>query len=126
VQNYEIVETLLPGESYWIYTYYNCSIWLTGEKNNDDLITTLAPQWNFIGLPFDESTLNQDLVIHYNGVDYNWTQATTGDNPTGEPLIIWTLYYWESNGQYYLTSESLIPGYGYWLYAYYDSLLKKG
>jgi hypothetical protein len=125
-QSYLLTDTFTPGDAFWLFAYNNCSLWITGEKNNDDHITNLLSQWNFIGVPFDESTEKQNLIINYNGTDYNWTQATTGSNPTGQPLVLQFLYAWSKPGQSYLMSDTLDPGYGYWMYSYHNCILDRG
>jgi hypothetical protein len=66
-----------------------------------------------------------NLVISYDGADYNWYQATTNNNPEGEPLILGFIYSWDRVVQNYVLSDDFDPGYGYWMYAYYNCTLKR-
>jgi len=126
-QNYEDSNTLDPGYGYWMYAYYSCELWVSGVEtvNDDDFITNLLVGWNIVGPPFDEPLVKTRLVVGYNGTDYNWTQATTNANPTGGPLVLGFIYGWSRSGQSYDDSTTLYPGYAYWMYAYYDCILKK-
>jgi parallel beta-helix repeat protein len=124
-QNYEIANTLNPGDGYWVYAYHPCDLWaqrVSGE-GTDGIITTLHTTWNIMGLPANTPLSKEQLIIQYNGVEYSWTQATTSNNPTGGPIILGFLYGWERPNQQYVSSTTLTPGYSYWMYAYYNCTL---
>ena len=109
-----------------IYAYQNCTLLADGVTtiNNDGFITNMLLTWNIIGLPNIESLPKEDLIIHYNGVDYNWSDATTNNNPTGGPIILGYIYNWNrSIPQHYDLVDVLEPGYGYQMYAYYTCSL---
>jgi len=118
-QNYETKDALEPGEGYWIYSYYNCSFWITGEKNNDDYITNLLANWNMVGSPYDDPIEKQNLTIIYDETTYSWSDAVTAG------IIIDFIYKWNASAQNYETTDVLAPDLGYWMYAYYDCTLKK-
>jgi len=40
-------------------------------------------------------------------------------------IILGFIYSWSRSTQTYILSDELDPGYGYWMYAYYDCTLKK-
>ena len=124
-QYYEFTDTLQSGYGCWMYAYYSCELWVEGigSIDEDNYITDSASEWNIVGLPSNESLLKEDIVIRYNGIDYNWTQATTDDNPTGGPIILSDVYTWLRIPQYYGFTDMLQPGYGYWMYAYYNCTL---
>jgi hypothetical protein len=82
------------------------------------LVTNLSQQWNFISFPVNDSIYFDDLFIAYNDSFYNWTMSTTDNNPTGSPLIDSTCFGWVRSNQYYITEQSLEPGYGWWMYCY--------
>lgn len=126
-QNYFLTETLLPGEGYWMFFYHDCELLAQGVSvtGSSNQITQLLPLWNIIGLPDESTLLKEELYVLYDGVCYNWTQATTSDNPTSAPLILKFMYGWNQTGQNYCTADSLEPGEGYWLYSYQDCLLLK-
>ena len=92
----------------------------------DTYITALSTQWNVVGVPGEESVSEENLMIQYNGTEYNWSQATTSDNPTGSPLILGFIYNWTRSSQAYMLSDTLTPGYSYWMYAYKQCVLKRG
>jgi hypothetical protein len=117
-QNYESTDTLQPGEGYWMYTYINCTLWVTSNtSNNDDYITDLLEEWNLVGLPYDTSVDKENLTINYYGTDYTWQQAV--DNST----ILGFIYGWNTTSQNYVSTAILNPGEGYWMYAYYECTL---
>ncbi|MFA5103131.1 MAG: DUF2341 domain-containing protein, partial [Candidatus Thermoplasmatota archaeon] len=128
MQYYGLSDGLMPGYGYWMYAYQNCSVFMVSTMipSETDVITGLLTQWNLVGLPDDDVVPNQALVVRYDGVDYNWTQATTSNNPTGSPLVLGFIYDWNRSGQFYQFSDSLVAGYAYWMYAYQNCVLRKG
>jgi hypothetical protein len=126
-QTYEITDLLKGGFSYNFYSFYNCDLIIEKPKNINDsqYITGFSPGWNNMGIPFN-STINKDaLWIEFNGTDYNWTEATTNNNPTGNPILNPFVYSWNSVNQEYYLTEFLEPGKGYLIYSYYKCKLKK-
>ncbi|GAH00106.1 unnamed protein product, partial [marine sediment metagenome] len=63
----------------------------------------------------------EDLIVHYDGNDYTWEQATTG----ADPIILGFIYDWDGTTQMYVLVDVFEPGQGYWMYAYYDCILKR-
>jgi hypothetical protein len=126
-QNYETIDTLHPGHGYWMYAYYNCSLWVQDIETSipDNYINNLETQWNMIGIPVDEILEKQNLTILYNGTVYSWKNATTSNNEEGEPLILSFIYGWNATSQNYETSEVLLPGKSFWMYAFYECTLKR-
>ena len=126
-QIYDSTNILNPGEGYWMYAYYECEIWATelGPMVTDDYITSLKYTWNIIGLPTNEPLSKTSLSVIYDGEVYNWTQATTNQNPTNSPLILSFIYDWIRSNQIYEPTDSLNPGYAYWMYAYEACILKQ-
>jgi hypothetical protein len=123
-QSYELADTLQPGYSYWTWSYHNnVNLSFSGDEVGDGYITFLKQKWNLMGLPYNESLDKEDLIIGYNGTDYNWNQATTNNNPEGEPLILGFIYDWDRIMQNYILSHDFYPGYGYWMYSYYNCTL---
>ena len=120
-QNYETINILKPGYGYWVWAYDDCELLVSGNITDDGKITNLKLKWNIIGLPYNNTSVaKEDLVIYYMGVNYTWQQATTGS----DPIILGFVYGWNSNTQNYVLSDYLNSGYGYWMYAYYDCILK--
>ena len=120
-QTYEISDVMEPGYGYWIWSYYSCNITISGIPADSDDITSLQTKWNIVGLPFNATLSKDDLVIIYNGTDYNWTEASTGP----DPVILGFIYGWNPVSQGYVLSDVLEPKMGYWLYAYHDCSLRK-
>jgi len=88
-------------------------------------ITDLKEDWNIISLPFNQTVNKEEIIVTYDGSDYNWTQAVTNDNPTGGPILLSFVYDWDRDGQSYGFTDSLYPGFGYWMFVYYNCTLKK-
>ncbi len=127
-QGYGLAYTLTPGSGYWLYSYHDCQIWATNlaPMVYTNYITALKGHWNIIGVPCSQPLNKTTLLVTYLGVDYNWTQATTSANPTGQPLIVKDIFGWKRIApQGYLLSEVLDPGAGYWIYAYQNCVLRR-
>jgi len=88
-------------------------------------ITDLKEDWNIVSLPFNQTVDKEDIIVTYDGSDYNWTQATTNDNPTSGPILLSFVYDWDRTGQSYGFTDTLHPGFGYWMLAYYNCTLKR-
>jgi len=111
---------LQPGKGHWMYAYNDCDLWITSNtSNNDDLITDLLEKWNLIGLPYNISVAKENLTVLYNGSEYTWQQAVDNDTVLG------FIYRWNVTNQNYVNTDVLDPDEGYWMYAYYNCVLKK-
>jgi hypothetical protein len=123
-QSYETsgVNVLIPGEGYWIYAYNysNMELWVTGigPITPDNYITPLKTQWNIVGVPANQTVNKTDLIITYNGNDYNWSEAV------GYGYILQFVYGWNLTVQNYQDSNILEVGKCYWMYAYVSCALK--
>ncbi|KYK23903.1 hypothetical protein AYK21_01970 [Thermoplasmatales archaeon SG8-52-2] len=124
-QNYDLINTMQPGYGYWIWAYDDCQLLFTINSSPSDTITSLQQYWNVIGPPFNSTVIKENLIITYNGSDYSWYEATTDNNEEGEPLILGFIYEWNSGTQSYVLSDNIKPGLGYWMYAYYECILKR-
>ena len=122
-QAYLTTDTLEPGYGSLIWTYHDCELLVFGNISDDRYITSLNMRWNMMGLPYNESIHKENLTVHYNVTDYSWLNATTNNNEEGEPLILGFIYGWNAGTQNYMLSDALNPGYGYWMYAYYNCTL---
>lgn len=111
---------LLPHHGYWLYSFVNCT--LGSQRGNYpssiNSSTLLQQKWNTIGIKGNKTIDNTMLLIRYNNSFYNWTEATTADNPTNAPLIDPNFFGWNSINQYYSISSQLNPGESYWVYVY--------
>jgi len=84
-------------------------------------IADLQSKWNLISVPFNQSISKDNIIVRYDGVDYSWENATTDNNPTGGPIVLGYIYYWNTTvSQHYELSDVIEPGYGYWMYAFYE------
>ena len=117
--------TLEPGLGYWMWAYYDCELLIPSNVVGTGDITDLELQWNIMGLPYETSLDKEDLIVHYDGDDYTWENATSSNNPTVGPIILGFIYGWDGTNQTYMLSDDFGPGYGYWMYAYYECTLKK-
>jgi hypothetical protein len=118
-QNYELTDTLAPGEGYWIYAYHDCELSARGVSGfaSDIYITDFLQIWNLIGSPNSEPVEKQTLMIRYNGTMYTWQNAVTNT------IILGFIYQWNETDQNYQLTDVLQPGKSYWMYAYYNCTL---
>ena len=119
------VDTFEPGRGYWIQSYYDCELIVYSNAVGSGDITDLDKNWSLMGLPYSESLAKEDLIIHYDGQDISWENATGTNNPTHGPIILGFIYAWDTDIQFYMFSDDFDPGYGYWMFAYYECTLKK-
>ncbi|VVB60525.1 Uncharacterised protein [uncultured archaeon] len=73
-------------------------------------------QWNLISLPVDATISKADIIVRYNGQNYTWAQAVS------EGIVLNTIYNWQrgTTQAYGFTTSTLLPGEGYWMWAYHD------
>jgi hypothetical protein len=119
-QSYSLEDILKPGDGYWCWAYYSCTLLVLGSVDEDEFITNLQTYWNCIGTPFDASLIKENILVRYNGINYSWYNATTNNNEEGEPLILSFIYYWDTSSHTYQLSDVVLPRQGYWIYAYYS------
>ena len=117
-QCYAVSSTFKPGRAYWMWAYVDCELLIYSNDVGTGDITTIQMKWNLVGFPYDTSLVKENLVVHYDGVNYSWDEATTNDNPTGSPIVLKFLYGWERTSQRYAYADSFDAGEGYWMYAY--------
>ncbi|MBE3137249.1 MAG: hypothetical protein IMZ43_07675, partial [Thermoplasmata archaeon] len=121
-QNYNITNTLYPGEGYWMYAYSDCALWATNltPMITNDFITQLKHNWSTVGVPIGSSVSKNNLIVSYGGSDYNWTEAVAAG------LVVKDIFGWTRTvPQGYFIADVLDPGYCYWIYAYVDCTLKR-
>jgi hypothetical protein len=121
-QIYEESEILEPGRGYWLWAYYDCELWATGLSTLtlDNYITTLYYDWNTFGIPADVTIDKTDLEVVYSGTTYNWTEATTGS----DPIILPFIFNYNRTVQGYDEAVQIMPGESYWIFSYYECVLK--
>ena len=111
-----------------IYSYF---IWTRDTQGNQNVsqnhtftigrilnITDLTLSWNLISIPFNKSISKTDLIVNYNGTNYTWYDAINAS------IINEYLFGWNRTGQSYTFTDTLQPGYGYWIYANDDCKIK--
>lgn len=112
----------------WWLPYYPSEYWFTiveqavvicPDATQPDLveITSLSDQWNLVS-SLNSSIAKADLWVGYGGVNYTWTDAVSGG------IVADAFFGWDRTIQGYLLYNTLVPGYSYWLWAYYDCILK--
>ena len=117
---YTFEDVLEPGYGYWMYAYCDCELLALGINiDPDSYITDIESGWNILGVPFDQNVGKTDLVIYYNGTEYNWTEAIISG------VVNQYLFGWNSIGGGYIFADILEPGCGYWMYAYYGCVVMR-
>ena len=80
-------------------------------------ITALKTGWNFFSLPFNLTTPKTNLFVMSGSNRYTWGQAVTSG------IVMNSIYNWTRAKQEYNITNTLIPGEGFWMYAYSDCQL---
>jgi hypothetical protein len=55
-----------------------------------------------------------NLLVTYNGSEYSWQEAVN------KSIVLGFIYAWNRTNQNYELTDILVPGEGYWMYAYHD------
>jgi hypothetical protein len=113
---------LNPGFGYWIYAYASCNLFIQNYSvNYDNFITYLVTGWNAMGVTKDQNVDLIELIVNYDGVDYNWLESI---NPSNGPILDPNIYGWDTTyGMYVPVVDNLKSGNSYWIYAYEDCIL---
>ena len=91
------------------------------ENIKDDVnFIKLEVGWNMVSIPIQESLNKNNLTINYEGISYSWTDITTNNNPTGEPIILDCIYNWNKTTQTYDEVIIINPGDAFWIFTYYE------
>jgi hypothetical protein len=118
-QSYVATNTLEPGNGYWMWAYFDCELLIASNEVGTGHITDLQTKWNIMGYPYESSLVQTLLKIEYPpGTTLNWGDAVAGN------IILGFIYGWDNTNQMYALKTTLMPGEGYWMYAYYDCTLK--
>ena len=121
IQLYSPDDMMKGGTGYFLYSYVACGLWADHiSAENDDMISPINTEWNIVGAPTAAPIEKADVLACYDGVMYNWTEATTINNPTGNPLIDGNVFSWNSTSQSYAFGDVFLPGCAYWLYSFED------
>jgi hypothetical protein len=71
--------------------------------------------WNLISLPVYDTIFKADIIVRYDSHDHTWAQAVS------ESIVLVTIYDWQRGStQAYASTDTLVPGNGYWMWAYHD------
>ena len=79
--------------------------------SNSCHITNLSTNWNFVSLPFNYTIEKINISISYNNNTYSWNEAVSLG------FVNNFIFGWNRFGQYYTFADTLMPGYGYWIFA---------
>lgn len=80
-------------------------------------IATLRDAWNFISPPFNESVWKSQLIVTYEGSSYSWQEAVA------QNLVLDSIFGWNRTNQNYHLVEVIVPGEGFWMFAYENCVL---
>lgn len=72
----------------------------------------LQANWNLVSIPFNQTVNLTDLLVEYDGTNYTWDEAVTNTIVNG------FVFGWDRTGQSYEFVSQLLPGEGYWIFAY--------
>ena len=94
---------------------------LDGPSDEDEVIIyyqiTVKQHWNLISLPVYDTISKTDIIVRYSGDDYTWDAAKG-------TIVLDTIYDWQRGStQAYASTVTLVPGNGYWMWAYHDCVL---
>ncbi len=115
-QTYTLPTMVDPGYGYWMYAYEPCELWIENiTVPSDDYITDAEQNWNIISVPYDENVSKTDILVN----DISWDDAVTAG------IVNDVVFGWDRDWQSYNFADTLMPGYAYWMYAYFDCTLQK-
>jgi hypothetical protein len=124
-QRYGSTTSMLPGFGIWLFAYDDCDVLVKNvTMYSTGKISDMSMNWNCFGIPSSTTVDLSDLLIDYDGDEYNWSEATTTNNPTSSPFLDATMFYWDSSMQRYGIATKIEPSFGYWSYSYQDLTLK--
>jgi len=76
---------------------------------------SVKAHWNLISIPVDETISKANIIVRYDSHDHTWAQAVS------QLIVLDTLYNWTRGAtQAYEPTSILVPGNGYWMWAYFD------
>ena len=119
-QSYDFSDGFAPGYGYWVWAYYDCALIFSSGENGAGHITDLQDSWAIMGMPYNSTIVKASVNVTNNSIEYTWDDAVSAG------IILGFVYGWDSTSQLYALCDSFVPGRGYWMYSYYDCVLKKG
>jgi len=75
---------------------------------------SLSDRWNIISAPCYDSISKTDIIVENNSIEYSWDEAVS------EGVVLNFLYNFNRTSHSYEFSDTIEPGYGYWLWSNYD------
>ncbi len=118
IAQYDLVNSIKPGNGYWIYANTTCSLWLSSNKSyNTTYSTQITSQWNLIGFSCNTTKDLDNMTIFYNQTYYDWDQAIN------QSLLLPFIYTWDYEENQYKLVTTVNPNQGYWLYSKYSNLV---
>lgn len=115
-QTYKQVQTLSPGNGYWVYSYTSSILIAPNiSSRQTNYVTKNLIEWNMIGNPHSSSISVSDLLFYVNETWYSWTEVI---NTSNGPIIDSNIFSWDSGNQTYMSSMNLNPGQAYWIYSF--------
>jgi len=91
---------------------HNFQIICSNVSLEHDFKIPLSNGWNLMSLPSDESVDKENISVYYSGANHTWQEAVD------DGVIIGFIYDWSESGQNYGFTDMMVPGQGYWIYAY--------
>ncbi len=76
------------------------------------IISSLEEKWNFVSVPFNQTIEKSLMNISYDGETYDWLSSVSNG------YVNDYIFGWNRLSQSYFFSDTLQPGYGYWIYAF--------
>jgi hypothetical protein len=88
-------------------------------QRGDNVTYSIALQygWNLISLPINQSIQKNNLTINYLGTNYTWIDAVNNN------IVLGFIYRYNASTQTLSISDILVPGAGYWVFAYHPCIL---
>jgi len=119
-QSYDFSSYLEPGFGYWLWAYYDCELIFSSSEIGSGHISNLMNDWNIMGVPYNDTIAKTSVNVTNNSVDYTWNQAVSNN------IILGFVYGWNTSDQLFELCDDFSPRRGYWIYAYYNCILRTG
>jgi C1A family cysteine protease len=115
-QSYIFSDILQPGYGYWIYAFEPCDLVISNISFiPDNYITKLDSNWNIIGGPNTYQINKTELTLD----NIAWDDAVSSN------MVSDYVFGWNRIGQFYEFSDTIYPGFCYWLFSYQVCILKE-
>lgn len=118
-QSYIFSDVFEPGYGYWVYANIASELWTEDYTSSQVDISTLKKDWNSVGINSNQTINFSDLIVNYNGTDYNWMDAVNLS------IINNYVFGWDRTSQSYTFNDKFKPGYCYWFNTLQQCTLKR-